>query len=147
VFDSLATAIELPNLKGKMEKKSEAVRFPIPPKSTRDLVNEAFSYDPVFRDSLVNRTMDQAMFLINNDQILNQVDASGDTVLARLLKDEPEDNKVVVDVLYARVLAREPSDRERTIVLKHVESLNDRGRAFEDILWSLLNSAEFTTRR
>ncbi|MBL6707050.1 MAG: DUF1553 domain-containing protein, partial [Planctomycetaceae bacterium] len=147
VFDSLATAIELPNLKGKMEKKSEAVRFPIPPKSTRDLVNEAFAYDPVFRDSLVNRTMDQAMFLINNDQILNQVDASGDTVLARLLKDEPEDNKVVVDVLYARVLAREPSDRERTIVLKHVESLNDRGRAFEDILWSLLNSAEFTTRR
>ena len=89
--------------------------------------------------------MDQAMFLINNDQILKQVDASGDTVLARLLKDE-QDNKVVIDVLYARVLAREPSDQERTIVLKHVESLSDRGRAFEDVLWSLLNSAEFTTR-
>ena len=145
VFDSLATAVELPNLKGKIEKKSEAVRFPIPPKSTRDLVNEAFAYDPVFRDSLINRTMDQAMFLINNDQILKQVDASGDTVLARLLKDE-QDNKVVIDVLYARVLAREPSDQERTIVLKHVESLSDRGRAFEDVLWSLLNSAEFTTR-
>ena len=89
--------------------------------------------------------MDQAMFLINNDQILKQVDASGDTMLARLVKDEA-DNKVVVDVLYARVLAREPSARERTIVLKHVESLNDRERAFEDVLWSLLNSAEFTTR-
>ena len=145
VFDSLATAVSLPNVKGTIGKKSEAVRFPIPPKSTRDLVNEAFGYDPVFRDGLINRTMDQAMFLINNDQILKQVDADGDTVLARLLKDE-SDNKVVVDVLYARVLAREPSTRERSIVQKHVESLNDRERAFEDVLWSLLNSAEFTTR-
>jgi hypothetical protein len=145
VFDSLATAVSLPNVKGKIGKKSEAVRFPIPPKSTRDLVNEAFAYDPAFRDALINRTMDQAMFLINNDQILKQIDANGDTVLARLLKDESE-NKVVVDVLYARVLAREPSSRERAIVLKHVDSLNDRERAFEDVLWSLLNSAEFTTR-
>lgn len=145
VFDSLVTAVSLPNVKEKIAKKTEAVRFPIPPKSTRDLVNEAFGYDPAFRDSLINRTMDQAMFLINNDQILKQIDADGDTVLARLLKDEP-DNKVVVDVLYARVLAREPSDRERTIVLKHVESLDNRERAFEDVLWSLLNSAEFTTR-
>lgn len=147
VFASLATAVSLPNVKGKIGKKTEAVRFPIPPKSTRDLVNEAFGYDPAFRDALINRTMDQAMFLINNDQILKQVDGNADsnTVLARLLKDE-SDNKVVVDVLYARVLAREPSSREQSIVLKHVDGLNDRERAFEDVLWSLLNSAEFTTR-
>lgn len=145
VFDSLVTAVSLPNTKGKIGKKTEANRFPIPPKSTRDLVNEAFGYDPAFRDALINRTMNQAMFLINNDQILKQVDADGDTVLGRLVKEE-SDNKVVIDVLYARVLAREPSDRERAIVLKHAESLNDRERAFEDVLWSLLNSAEFTTR-
>ncbi|MGZ0171129.1 MAG: DUF1549 domain-containing protein [Planctomycetales bacterium] len=147
VFDSLVAAISLPDTKGKIAKKTEAVRFPIPPKSTRDLVNEAFGYDPAFRDALINRTMDQAMFLINNDQILKQVDASADseTVLAKLLKDEP-DNQVVADVLYARVLARQPTTRERTIVLKHVETVNNRERAFEDVLWSLLNSAEFTTR-
>jgi hypothetical protein len=91
--------------------------------------------------------MDQAMFLINNDQILKQVDARTDsaTVLAKLIKDEP-DNQIVADVLYARVLARQPTVRERAIVLKHVEALADRERAFEDVLWSLLNSAEFTTR-
>ena len=91
--------------------------------------------------------MNQAMFLINNDQILKQVDATAgsETVLARLLSKE-SDNKVVADVLYARVLAREPTSRELDIVLKHVETLNNRERAFEDVLWSLLNSAEFTTR-
>jgi hypothetical protein len=147
VFESLVTAVSLPDVKGKIGKKSEATRFPPPPKSTRDLVNEAFGYDPAFRDALINRTMYQAMFLINNDQILKQIDATAgsETVLARLLNDE-SDNRVVVDVLYARVLAREPTSRERDIVLKHVETLNNRQRAFEDILWSLLNSAEFTTR-
>ena len=64
---------------------------------------------------------------------------------AQLLKDE-NDNRVVTDVLYARVLSRMPTDREHSIILKHVDSLGDRERAFEDILWSLLNSAEFTTR-
>ena len=147
VFDSLVTAVSLPNTSATIAKKTEAVRFPIPPKSTRDLVNEVFGYDPAFRDALINRTMDQAMFLINNDQILKQVDARTDreTVLAKLLKDEP-DNQVVADVLYARVLTRQPTARERAIVLKHVEGLNNRERAFEDVLWSLLNSAEFTTR-
>jgi hypothetical protein len=147
VFESLVTAVSLPNVKGKIGKKTEATRFPPPPKSTRDLVNEAFKYDPVFRDALINRTMNQAMFLINNDQILKQVDATAgsETVLARLLSKE-SNNKVVADVLYARVLAREPTSRERDIVLKHVETLNNRERAFEDVLWSLLNSAEFTTR-
>lgn len=147
VFDSLATAVSLPDLKGKIAKKTEAVRFPIPPKSTRDLVNEAFGYDPAFRDALINRTMDQAMFMINNDQILNQIDASAEsgTVLSRLLADE-KDNGLVTDVLYARVLTRTPTDRERSIVLKHVATVGDRDRAFEDVLWSLLNSAEFTTR-
>jgi hypothetical protein len=147
VFDSLVTAVSLPDIQGQPGKKSEAIRFPPPPKSTRDLVKDAFGYDPAFRDSLINRTMDQAMFMINNDQILKQVDATAgsETVLAQLLKDE-NDNRVVTDVLYARVLSRMPTDREHSIILKHVDSLGDRERAFEDILWSLLNSAEFTTR-
>lgn len=147
VFDSLVAAISLPDVKGEQEKPTAAVRFPPPPKSTRDLVNDAFAYDPVYRDSLINRTMKQAMFLINNDQVLKQVDAApqSETMLSKLLREE-DDNELVVKVLYARVLAREPSDREREIVLQHVESVENRDRAFEDVLWSLLNSAEFTTR-
>lgn len=147
VFDSLVAAVSLPNIRGEQQKKTEAMRFPPPPKSTRDLVKDAFGFDPSFRDSLINRTMDQAMFMINNEQILRQVDADSDseTVLATLLKTE-DDDRVVVDVLYARVLSREPTERERSIVLKHVENLGSRERGFEDVLWSLLNSAEFTTR-
>ena len=61
VFDSLVTAIGLPNIKPEKAKPSGAIRFPVPPKSTRDLVNEAFGYDPSFKDDLLVRTMKQAM--------------------------------------------------------------------------------------
>ena len=66
-------------------------------------------------------------------------------MLSRLVHSESDDG-VVIDVLYVRVLARQPTDAERAILLRHIESVRGRGKAFEDILWSLLNSAEFTTR-
>ena len=86
--------------------------------------------------------------MMNNEQLHHQINASPtrDTVLARLLKRESNDT-IVVDVLFARVLGRRPSDTERNIVEKHVESIDHRGQAFEDVLWSLLNSTEFTTRK
>lgn len=147
VFDSLAIAIELPNLKGEPEKASSAVRFPPPPKSTRDLVNAAFGYDPSFQDSLITRTMKQAMLLMNNAQVLDQIkaDPKSETMLAKLVAAEPDDD-VVIDVLYARVLARKPSDKEREIVESHLGRAGNRKTAYEDLLWSLVNSAEFTTR-
>ena len=46
IFDSLATAIALPNVQPEKAKPTGAIRFPIPPKSTRDLVNEAFDTAP-----------------------------------------------------------------------------------------------------
>ncbi len=148
VFDSLEAAIELPNVKPPIGKKTKAVRFPIPPKSTRDLVNEAFGYDPSFPDAWISRTMTQAMFLMNDAQVQAQVSAAPDsgTMLAKLVAEEQDDAKVV-ETLFERVLARRPTSGEREIVLSHVQSVDDRGRAFEDVLWSLLNTAEFTTRK
>jgi hypothetical protein len=147
VFDSLVSAIELPNVQTKVKASTIASRFPPPPKTTRELVNEAFGFDPSTKDALLTRTMRQAIFLMNNNQIHDQINGSkdGETMLARLLKNEPDDS-IVIDVLYARVLARAPREVEQKIVLKHVQSIKDRGAAFEDVLWSLLNSAEFTTR-
>jgi iron(III) transport system substrate-binding protein len=56
-------------------KATGAYRFPPPPKSTRDLVNEAFGFDPSAEQSNVARTMQQAMLLMNNKQVQAQVNA------------------------------------------------------------------------
>lgn len=148
VFDSLANAINLPNIQPEKAKPTSAIRFPIPPKSTRDLVNDAFGYDPSLEDYLLVRSMKQAMFMMNNEQLQKQIDAGPEsgTYLAKILAGDSDDKQVAVH-LYRAVLGRSPTDRELEIVLGHVEKVDERGAAFEDILWSLINSAEFTTRR
>jgi len=148
IFDSLVTAIGLENVRPPKGKPTGAIRFPVPPKSTRDLVNDAFGYDPSFKDELLVRSMKQAMFMMNNAQLQKQINADPEsgTFLSKLLAAEADDAQAAVK-LYRAVLARTPSEKERGIVLAHAERVNDRGQAFEDILWSLINSAEFTTRR
>jgi hypothetical protein len=148
VFASLVTAIDLPNVTPEKMAPTKEIRFPPPPKSTRDLVAEAFGFDPSARASEVSRTLQQAILLMNNDQLQKQVDARPDsgTVLAKLLATQADDGKAV-EHLFLAVLARKPSDRERTIALEHVSSVGSRGEAFEDVLWGLINSAEFTTKR
>ena len=67
-------------------------------------------------------------------------------MLARLL-DETADDHAACEKLFARVLARKATVDELQIALSHVAAVGDRRAAFEDLLWSLVNSAEFTTRR
>jgi hypothetical protein len=92
--------------------------------------------------------MKQAMFMMNNEQLQKQInsDPESGTFLAILLAAATDDNQAATK-LYRAVLARTPSEKELGIVLAHVKRVGDRGKAFEDILWSLINSAEFTTRR
>lgn len=148
VFDSLVRAVGLENVTPPRAKKTGAVRFPPPPKSTRDLVNQAFGYDPSFPDNLILRTMKQAMFLMNNQQIQDALaaNATEKSFLSSLLEKNPEDDAALVSV-YQHVLARRPTDRELQILKNHLASADDRTAAFEDILWSLINSAEFTSKR
>ncbi len=148
VYDSLAAATGLPDVAGEQRKATAAERFPPPPKSTRDRVNEVFGFDPSLAPSDVSRTMPQALYLMNNEALRKQIDASPDssTPLAKLLAEE-KDNAKAVTQLYHRVLAREPSDAELRLVLKHIDSAESRAVGFEDLLWSLVNSTEFTTKR
>jgi hypothetical protein len=49
--------------------------------------------------------------------------------------------------LYLRTLNREPSEDELSICREHIRAAPTRQQAYEDILWSLLNSSEFVTKR
>lgn len=148
VYASLVTAIELPNVTPPKMEPTKEIRFPPPPKSTRDVVAETFSFDPSARPQDVARTLQQAMLMMNNEQLQRQIDARPEsgTVLAKLLQTVPE-NRDRVEELFLSVLARRPTDKEITIAMEHVSVAEDRNMAFEDLLWSLINSAEFTTKR
>jgi hypothetical protein len=148
IFASLNTGIGLPNYTPPPPPVPPGVRFPPPPKSTQDLVNEAFGFDPSSEAHNVARTMQQAMFLMNNEQIQKQIDASPEsgTVLSRIVSEEPDDAKAV-NRLYQTVLARKATEKEIDIARRHIAKVGDRKAAYEDLLWSMINSAEFLSRR
>ena len=108
-------------------------------------MHEAFGVDPSLSAIDAPRTIAQALWMMNNEQLQKQLDASpaSGTMLAKLLTDEPDDAQAVRK-LFARVLAREATDAELRIALEHVAAAGERGPAFEDLLWGLVNTAEFT---
>jgi hypothetical protein len=148
VFASLATGIELPNFTPPATEPTAAVRFPPPPKSTRTIVNETFGFDPSAEQGNVSRTMQQAMLLMNNKQIQAQINAQpgAETMLARLVAGEKNDDAAIAK-LYQQVLARQPSTGEVALAKEHLASVGNRETGYEDLLWSMINSAEFLSRR
>jgi hypothetical protein len=62
------------------------------------------------------------------------------------LSDNKEDKAAVVE-LYLRCLSREPKPGELKTCLEHIGTVKERGEAFEDLLWALVNSTEFQHRK
>jgi len=88
--------------------------------------------------------LSQALQLINGTTI-NEKLRSPDNRLGKLLaakKPEP----VILDDLYLATLSRTPLPSESAAALGHVEKARDKRKAWEDVLWALLNTREFLFR-
>ena len=92
-------------------------------------------------------TLPQLLHLQNNDGLMQKVRAS-DGALALLLKQEP-DNQKVIEACYLASLGRLPAAAEKESLLNAIggaaATLTDQQRSevFQDLLWALLNSKEF----
>ena len=84
---------------------------------------------------------------MNNRRIHQAISArDARNSLGRLVAATAGNEKVVAE-LYLRTLSRGPSPGELKTCLDHIRATNNRGEAFEDIFWALLNSTEFLHRR
>jgi hypothetical protein len=80
---------------------------------------------------------------MNNPAIHARIDARRPgTLLHKLIKTQPNDREVV-EMLYKRVLARNPLPQEIKSCLEHIRSAPSREEGLEDVLWALLNTSEF----
>jgi hypothetical protein len=111
----------------------------------RGQFNTAFGYDPSQRRDEIAGSIPQALAMMNSPMISGALRGTGRTMLARLLA-EIKDDKALVQELYLKALAREPSQSELTTCLLFVKQVGNRTEAFEDILWGLVNSTEFLHR-
>jgi hypothetical protein len=107
---------------------------------------EEFRFDPSTPADEVEGSIPQALMLMNNPAIHQRIQARGNTVLADILSANPQDDDAIRAV-YLRALARQPSDRELAKCRDYVKKVGSRAEAFEDLLWALLNSTEFQTKR
>ena len=112
----------------------------------RDAFNDLFTFDPSTPQDDLTGEVPQALFLMNSTQIHSLIQAGGQSRLNQLLTKFPDDQEAISE-LYLLVLSREPSGRELAICRKYIAKVNNRNEAFEDLLWSLLNSSEFLSKR
>ncbi|MFM7072873.1 MAG: DUF1549 domain-containing protein [Planctomycetota bacterium] len=111
----------------------------------RFLFNQVFGYDPSNPREEEVGSVPQALVLMNSP-IINGAISSRRGVLASLLARIPKDDDLTME-LYLRTLGREPNADELAACRELVKEAGDRGEAFEDILWSLINSTEFLHRK
>jgi len=129
-----------PEVRKRMMAGPFAMRFGL-----EGLFKTEFSFDPSTKADEIEGSIPQALLLMNNPAINQKLQARSE-FLGGVLKGNADDGKAVAAV-YMRVLARKPTDRELTKCRSYVEKVGNRGEAFEDLLWTLLNSTEFQTKR
>jgi hypothetical protein len=140
---ALANALEIPPAKpydGPGAKPWAKFSRPFGPQGT---FTDAFDFDPSLR---AEGSLPQVLMMMNSAFIAAKIEAQANNMLGRLLRQHPDDADAV-RALYLRVLARKPTDRELDKCRKYIARVGKRNEAFEDILWALINSPEFQTKR
>src|SRR5207253_5709332 len=105
-----------------------------------------FEFDPSLRSDDVEGSIPQALLMMNNPILHQKIQARGANLLGRILQSYTDDAEAI-RMVYLRALARKPTDRELEKCRDFIKKAGSRSEGFEDILWALLNSTEFQTKR
>jgi Protein of unknown function (DUF1549)/Protein of unknown function (DUF1553) len=112
----------------------------------RGQFNVLFGYDPSLSQDEIKGSVPQALFMMNSPTVNKLLSGNGQTRLSRKL-DEFKNNEDLIAELYMMVLSRDPSEKEMKISLEYIKETGNRKEGVEDILWSLLNSSEFLSKK
>ncbi|MGC3969679.1 MAG: DUF1553 domain-containing protein [Pirellulales bacterium] len=145
LYDALLNALGLPSDEPAAVAGSYGGRFALA--SPRAQFARVFGYDPSAKRDEIAGSIPQALLLMNSPNLAAGINGrSPVTTLGKLLADDRSDESVIVE-LYLRCLAREPNEKEAAVCLDHLKQAANRVEAFEDVLWSLVNSTEFLHRQ
>jgi hypothetical protein len=86
----------------------------------------------------------QALTLLNGSDLAEATDPNRGPLLGALQAPLFSDDDRL-STLFLATLSREPTAEERTLFMKHLQErpASDRAKSYSDVLWALLNSAEF----
>jgi hypothetical protein len=90
-------------------------------------------------------TIGQALLLMNGQPLGQGIVGKGGRVAEILAKRPSPEGRL--DAIFATILGRLPSPKERARFLDHVQAGGNKPAAYEDAAWVLLNSSEFLFNR
>jgi hypothetical protein len=86
--------------------------------------------------------LSQMLSLVNSSDLSGRIAAS-DGRIAKAIREKLTDEQIITQ-LYLVTLSRHPEPREMQLAKDQIAKSSDRKAAFEDLLWALLNSQEFS---
>ncbi len=143
LFDALNAAVGDSGQATPARRRGKAARAYR--RSPRFRFGQVFGYDPSGDRQEVGGTIPQALAMMNAPQIDRLIQSRRSAWSAVL--DELPDDRAVIEELYLRCLARQPGPAEVRTCMNYVKEVGERREALEDIMWALINSAEFLYRK
>jgi hypothetical protein len=106
-----------------------------------------FGFDPSTPRDELTGSIPEALFMMNSS-LLSRVIATPDNanLITRISTTVLAEEDIVAE-LYLSSLGREPTEGELKIAMEHLKTSSNLREGLEDLLWALLNSPEFFTRR
>jgi hypothetical protein len=84
-----------------------------------------------------------ALFLSHDAAVLKLLEASDGNLVDRLVK--ASDSAAAVEEAFAACLSRSPSDEERIAITTFLDKhTDDRTTSWQQVVWAMLSSNEFT---
>ena len=84
----------------------------------------------------------QSLHLLNSAEVQNKL-SNGQGRAAKLAQDMTQTPEQKVRALYMWVFSRPPVADETAVALAHINRVENKQQAYEDILWALVNTKEF----
>ncbi len=138
LFNALRQALDLPDAVLNGSANANRGRRP------RDYFEITFGFDPSTPAAEVSGSVPQALQLMNSPLLARLMSGRRLDGLSQLVRTTPDNNQVVQE-LYLRCLSRPATSREQKMALHDLQG-GVRLDCFEDLLWALVNSAEFRHR-
>ena len=140
LFNALLTAFEVPE-----DAPNQRRPRPVPQATRRGRFAEVFAYDPsISREEAVS-SIPQVLALMNSPDVNRMLRDKRVSRLPSLIGEIKDDGDLTTE-LFLRCVGREPTAEELHAVRTYSDQGTDRQIVFEDLAWSLINSAEFQHR-
>jgi hypothetical protein len=113
----------------------------------RDEFARVFGFDPSTPRDELTGTIPEALFMMNSTAINRLVTDRSSSNLITQIATQVITEEDMVSELYLNAVGREPLPRELATAIEHIETSDNIRAGLEDVLWALVNSPEFSSRR